>query len=112
MLLKMSHRSFLIILSLWFILSCVSNKGLITRTKTKEEQSALTPLQALEKLAAGNERFLSGSMRQRDLVAQVASSASQHPFAVILSCMDSRGSPELVFDQGIGDIFAQRLAGN
>lgn len=84
----------------------------ITTTKTKEEQQALTPWQALEKLKAGNERFISGAMRQRNLAAQVASSAKQHPFAVILSCMDSRGSTELLFDQGIGDVFAQRLAGN
>ena len=50
--------------------------------------------------------------RQRNLSAQIVSAQKQFPFAVILNCMDSRGSPELIFDQGIGDIFAERLAGN
>lgn len=89
-----------------------NNNNVITGTKTQEEQSAISPWQALQKLKAGNQRFLKGTMRQRDLVAQVASSKSQYPFAIILGCMDSRGSPEIIFDQGIGDIFSERLAGN
>ena len=94
-------------------MSCTPKKGkIITRTKTESEQSMITPWQALQKLKIGNERFITGAMRQRDLTAQVASSQKQYPFAVILSCMDSRGSPEIIFDQGIGDIFAERLAGN
>lgn len=97
----------------FFCASCVTNKNnVITQAKTQEEQVKLSPWQALQKLKAGNERFTTGTMRQRDLAAQVASSQKQFPFAVILSCMDSRGSPEIIFDQGIGDIFAERLAGN
>lgn len=68
---------------------------------------------ALEALRAGNARFAEGVARQRDLLAAArATSAGQAPFAVIVSCMDSRTSSELVFDQGIGDIFNIRTAGN
>ena len=80
---------------------------------TKENQEAITPQQALERLKAGNERFMSGNMKDRDLMAQVSQTASgQYPYAVVLGCIDSRVPPELVFDQGIGDIFAPRIAGN
>lgn len=89
-----------------------NKKKVIVTTKTQEQQSALTPWAALQKLKNGNDRFVTSSMRQRDLGAQVASSKKQFPFAVILSCMDSRGSAEFLFDQGIGDIFSERLAGN
>jgi carbonic anhydrase len=94
-------------------ISCAPKRAnIITRTKTESEQSMLTPWQALQKLKIGNDRFITGAMRQRNLAAQVASSQKQYPFAVILNCMDSRGPPEIIFDQGIGDIFAERLAGN
>lgn len=92
--------------------SAATKSSVITSTKTQDEQSMITPWQALQKLKQGNERFITGTMRQRDLSSQVASSQKQFPFAVILNCMDSRGSPEIIFDQGIGDIFANRLAGN
>jgi carbonic anhydrase len=82
-------------------------------TQTKESQAKLSPRDALELLRAGNQRFVSGVALRRDLTAQVHSTASgQYPFAAILSCMDSRVSPELVFDQGLGDIFGLRVAGN
>lgn len=85
----------------------------ITRVKTKEEQAALNPELALEKLQKGNARFVAGKMRIRDFLSQVSmSSKKQFPFALIYSCMDSRGAPEIIFDQGIGDIFVERLAGN
>jgi len=81
--------------------------------QTKESQAAMTPQQALAELREGNARFVAGQSRTRNLPAQVKASASgQHPFAVILSCLDSRQSSELVFDQGIGDIFSARVAGN
>ena len=80
---------------------------------TKEARSQLSPDQALTLLQEGNERFVTGNMLKRDLMAQVAATASgQFPFAGILGCMDSRVPPELVFDQGIGDIFSARIAGN
>ena len=75
--------------------------------------SAVTPKEALEKLKEGNARFVEGKHLARDLRAQVAATAGgQHPFAVTVSCMDSRGPVELVLDQGIGDVFSLRVAGN
>ncbi len=84
-----------------------------TEVQSKASQDALTPAQALEKLKAGNQRFASGQPMQRDLAAQrSATAAGQYPYAVILSCLDSRCSSEQVFDQGMGDIFNARVAGN
>lgn len=83
------------------------------RHQTKETQANLTPTTAHEILMAGNKRFVANKMISRDLNAQVnATSAGQYPFAVVLSCIDSRVPAELVFDQGIGDIFSVRVAGN
>ena len=87
--------------------------GGAAETMTKTAQDATTPEKALQELKDGNRRFVSGAMRQRDLMAQVKATASgQFPFAVVIGCIDSRGPPELVFDQGIGDIFSARIAGN
>jgi len=83
------------------------------RTHTKETQAALTPEKAIEILKEGNKRFVSNLKVNRNLLQQVnETSASQHPFAIILSCIDSRTSAELIFDQGLGDIFSVRIAGN
>ncbi len=80
---------------------------------TKEAQAAITPQAALEMLKEGNERFQKKNMTDRDLLDQVNDTKSgQFPFATILSCIDSRVSSELIFDQGIGDIFSARVAGN
>src|SRR5438105_3729323 len=100
----------LVIVALILLSSCASTK--ISSAREQAEQQELSPTQALEKLKIGNERFLNNKQRKRDLKAQIISAKKQFPFAVILSCMDSRGSPELIFDQGIGDIFVERLAGN
>ena len=82
-------------------------------TQTKESQSALTPEGAIALLKEGNQRFVSRNMEDRDLIKQVEQTATgQYPFATILSCIDSRVSAELVFDQGVGDIFSVRVAGN
>ena len=82
-------------------------------TQTKQTQQAMTPQKALEMLKQGNERFVRGRMLKRDLRAQVKATAEgQYPFASILSCIDSRASSELIFDQGLGDIFNARVAGN
>lgn len=80
---------------------------------TKERQAKVTPESALKMLEAGNERFLSGKMAKRDLRAMVkVTGHGQFPFASVLSCIDSRSSPEVIFDQGIGDVFSARVAGN
>ena len=82
-------------------------------TQTKETQAALTPQAAWDLLKEGNNRFVAKNQADRDLLAQVAQTASgQFPFATILSCIDSRVSAELIFDQGVGDIFSARVAGN
>jgi carbonic anhydrase len=83
------------------------------RVHTKETQSSLTPRMALEILQEGNGRFIKNLKAQRDLLAQVnATREGQWPFATILSCIDSRTSAELIFDQGLGDVFSIRIAGN
>lgn len=83
------------------------------KTLTKELQGKLTPAESIDLLRKGNERFLQKRMADRDLLSQVDQTASgQYPFAVILSCIDSRVPAELVFDQGVGDIFSCRVAGN
>ena len=83
------------------------------RVQTSESQAALTPASALEKLKTGNARFVKKNMRSRDWLAKVSATAGgQYPFAVILACMDSRAPIEIVFDQGIGDVFGIRIAGN
>jgi len=82
-------------------------------THSRETQSSLTPDVALEILKEGNERFVKNLKANRNLLQQVnETSKGQFPFATILSCIDSRTSAELVFDQGLGDIFSIRIAGN
>ena len=82
-------------------------------TITKEMQEGISPDQAIEMLKEGNQRFLSKNEISRDLHSQVkATSGGQNPYAVVLSCIDSRVPVELAFDQGIGDIFSARVAGN
>lgn len=81
--------------------------------QTRESQAAMTPSTALERLQAGNARFAANATKQRDWSAKVVATASgQFPFAAILACMDSRAPIEIVFDQGIGDVFGVRVAGN
>lgn len=83
------------------------------RTLTKEIQDRITPSFALKLLREGNLRFLNNLRANRNLLQQVnETKEGQHPFAVILSCIDSRTSAELIFDQGLGDIFSIRVAGN
>lgn len=83
------------------------------KTRTKETQATTTPESALEFLRQGNQRFVNNLQLNRDLLQQVNETrAGQWPFATILSCIDSRTSAELIFDQGLGDIFSIRVAGN
>jgi carbonic anhydrase len=83
------------------------------KTLTKEMQTSITPQMALELLKDGNKRFVNNLKINRNLLQQAnETSDGQHPFAVILSCIDSRTSAELIFDQGLGDVFSVRIAGN
>ena len=83
------------------------------RTLTKELQDNITPQTALHTLQEGNNRFINNLRANRNLLQQVnETKEGQHPLAVILSCIDSRTSAELIFDQGMGDVFSVRIAGN
>lgn len=87
---------------------------LVSSVLDKAAQQALTPEQVLADLKAGNRRFVEGKLTPRDYIAQAEATAAggQYPKAVILGCVDSRVPPEIVFDQGIGDVFVGRVAGN
>jgi carbonic anhydrase len=83
------------------------------KTLNKEIQNSITPRKALEILEKGNDRFVNNLKANRNLLEQVNdTSEGQWPFATILSCIDSRTSAELIFDQGLGDVFSVRIAGN
>lgn len=82
-------------------------------TQTKDLQEQMSPAGALEMLKEGNKRFVAQQMTGRDLMQQVGQTGTgQFPFATVLHCIDSRVSAELLFDQGIGDLFSIRIAGN
>ena len=84
-----------------------------TKTETPVSYVITTPAQALAALQKGNDHFVAELRKNQSFIEQMKySQTNQTPFAVILSCMDSRTSPEIVFDQGIGDLFSQRVAGN
>lgn len=86
---------------------------MMATTQTKDTQAALTPQDALRFLREGNERFLNGNTIERPWLEQIRTTAEgQYPFAVVLGCIDSRVPVEAVFDQGIGDVFTARVAGN
>ena len=83
------------------------------KTLTQELQSNISPRRALEILKEGNDRFIKNLKANRNLLQQANETRDgQWPFATILSCIDSRTSAELIFDQGLGDIFSVRIAGN
>ena len=83
------------------------------KTLNKEMQAAITPSMAIAILKEGNKRFMNNLKANRNLLEQAnETSDGQHPFAIILSCIDSRTSAELIFDQGLGDVFSVRIAGN
>jgi len=83
-------------------------------TQTSESNKSMTAERALKMLKEGNARFVNGNTKNRNLMqqAKLTTNKGQYPFAIILNCIDSRGAPELIFDQGVGDIFSTRLAGN
>lgn len=115
-----SPRVFLSVITLTLIVTLgtgLSNPPQEQRPKTvpqtKESQAALTPKQALDLLKAGNQRFVEGRLLNRDLREQAkVTSQGQFPYAVILSCQDSRTSSEILFDLNKGDAFSIRIAGN
>ena len=83
------------------------------KAHNKETQSQMTPRKALQFLQEGNERFINNLKANRNLLEQANETRDgQWPFATILSCIDSRTSAELIFDQGLGDVFSVRIAGN
>jgi carbonic anhydrase len=83
------------------------------KAHNQESQSHMTPQKALQYLMEGNQRFVESLSKNRNLLQQVNETRDgQWPFAAILSCIDSRTSAELIFDQGLGDIFSIRIAGN
>ena len=83
------------------------------KAHTKESQAKMTPSSSLQTLKDGNDRFVKSKQLDRDLSQQVVETATgQYPFATVLHCIDSRVSAELIFDQGIGDLFSIRIAGN
>jgi len=83
------------------------------KAHTKETQAMMTPQKSLQTLKEGNIRFVDGKLLNHDLHAQVKeTSTGQYPFAAVVSCIDSRIPTEIVFDQGIGDLFNVRIAGN
>jgi carbonic anhydrase len=80
---------------------------------TKECQAAVTPAQVLARFKAGNTRFVSGKPRHQNYLKEMKATADgQFPLASVVSCIDSRAPAEIVFDQGIGDLFNARVAGN
>lgn len=82
-------------------------------TMDKSAQAAMSADSAIAALKDGNKRFVSGNMAKRDLMKQVKTTGyGQYPLATVVSCIDSRAGPEIVFDQGIGDVFSARVAGN
>jgi carbonic anhydrase len=94
-------------------LGVISAALAMAQVMTKESQAALTPGKALELLKQGNARFVVGKPKKRDFAADVkATAAGQYPVAAVVSCMDSRAPMEIVLDQGLGDIFGIRTAGN
>ena len=83
------------------------------KAHSKETQAQMTPRKALQFLQEGNDRFINNLKANRNLLEQVNETRDgQWPFATILSCIDSRTSAELIFDQGLGDVFSVRIAGN
>lgn len=80
---------------------------------SKQEQASMTPTSVIKDLLAGNQRFIKNKLEHRDYISLKASATEgQYPKAIILSCVDSRVPVETIFDQGIGDIFVSRVAGN
>lgn len=103
----------------WFPVAAMSSALVLSANVFADDHSSVdetavtTPDEAIQALKDGNLRFVSGDVLNQDFKAQIdATAGGQQPFAGILSCLDSRVPPEIVFDQGIGDVFVGRVAGN
>lgn len=104
---------FLLWIAVGGVLVAGASAAVAATVQTASSQAAMTPDDALRLLQAGNDRFVAGTTLRRDLVDQVRETrVGQYPFAAVLGCIDSRVPPELIFDAGIGDLFAARIAGN
>ncbi|MFA7359712.1 MAG: carbonic anhydrase family protein [Candidatus Kapaibacterium sp.] len=106
-------KQLVLLVSLFFSLSASAQHWEVIYPKTKEFQQSLTPDSIIVLLKDGNERFLHNTRSDIDYNVDIElTSYDQYPWAVIYGCMDSRVTPEIAFDAGIGDIFVNRLAGN
>src|SRR5216110_1831027 len=103
------------------LLSCFIAAGLLSANQFAQaadpahpDQQAVAPAEAISKLKEGNGRYTSGNLQHPGQTSERRAELTkdQHPFAVIVSCSDSRAPPEIVFDQGLGDLFIVRVAGN
>jgi len=95
------------------VLSGLPGGGALAQAMTKEQRDSMTPDQIIEMMKAGNQRFKAGTMKERDWLAKLQTTAAgQYPVAVLLSCIDSRAPAEIVLDMGLGDVFNSRIAGN
>ena len=115
----MRHATTILTLTLAWLVSALAlplgaqETSTVAKVQTAESQAAMTPSLALERLKEGNARFVSNASKPRDWSAKVlATAAGQFPHAAVLACMDSRTPIEIVFDQGLGDMFGIRVAGN
>lgn len=109
----MYKRIHLVLIAAVMLLASANQVAAQAVTQTAETQAAITPDQALRLLLDGNDRYVSSGMLERELAAQVEQTAAgQFPFAIVLGCVDSRVPTEIIFDQGVGDIFSARVAGN
>jgi len=109
---KVTKLAFVALLTT-LLASAAASADRVTSVMTRDAQANITPAKALTMLKKGNARFVSGDATDYDYNAQVKKTATgQFPFASVLSCLDSRISPEIVFDRGIGDLFVARVAGN
>jgi len=86
----------------------------ISKAVSQQKQSSLTPQKALEMLKQGNQRFINDQMRDYNFAKEmkITTKKGQHPIAIVLSCIDSRSIPDFLFDQGLGNLFVSRVAGN
>lgn len=96
-----------------FAMPATAQERDLTMALTAETQAALTPMEVIQLLKDGNERFVNNTAVERNFMEQVQQTAGgQYPMAAILGCIDSRVPHEIVFDKGVGDIFSARVAGN
>src|SRR6478736_2525170 len=109
---ELDRRSFGVLLGSAFL--AASSRNLFSSSEHSKTAPAVSGHQALALLRQGNQRFVQGRAGhpRQDKARRAETTASQHPFAAVLGCADSRVPPEIIFDQGVGDLFSVRIAGN